>query len=293
MQLKFNIHLSTDEIKKTVHLTFSVCPSGTGVCSFPSGNVTFWNDEGTILEVLTVGQAYTVDVELEIPDSPANRDLGMFLVVVQMYDRTGHVSLTTQRSVMVKYRSIILRMLDLLLWIPFYFLGISEQKHNILVNMFTHYVDDYYHPSVGATVEVYSHKIEIYSATIKFAAKFSGLKYFLYHWPVISGLCAFIGNFFILIFGMGIAAYQRNETLQKIAAAVQFSDKTNKIDVINENKFVSSSTMTENTNTDQSNEEKVDPDQLPLIQEPVDFDFSAENLGTEMANELRLRSIQH
>ncbi|KAK0058544.1 seipin isoform X2 [Biomphalaria pfeifferi] len=296
---RFGIRMRTKslkpEIKRPVHLTYNVCSSGVGVCSFPSANVTFWNDEGTIQEVLTVGQAYMVDVELELPDSSANRNLGMFQVSVKMYDRTGQVSLTTQRTAMVRYRSIVLRMLDLLLWIPFYFVGISEQKHSIMINMFTHYVDDYYHPSVGATVEVQSHKIEIYTATITFSAKFSGLKYLLYHWPVLSGLCAFSVNVLILALGLAVAAYQRTETLQKITAAVQITEKA-EVTVKNDQKtFASSSTMTEDKNISQTSKIEInaEDDTLPLIQEPLDFDFAVENTDTEVVNELRQRSIQH
>ncbi|KAK6999865.1 seipin [Biomphalaria glabrata] len=101
---------SQAEIKRPVHLTYNVCSSGVGVCSFPSANVTFWNDEGTIQEVLTVGQAYMVDVELELPDSSANRNLGMFQVSVKMYDRTGQVSLTTQRT--VSHSGLVIKLID-------------------------------------------------------------------------------------------------------------------------------------------------------------------------------------
>ncbi|KAI8785151.1 seipin isoform X2, partial [Biomphalaria glabrata] len=152
-----------------------------------------------------------------------------------------------------------------------------------------------YHPSVGATVEVQSHKIEIYTATITFSAKFSGLKYLLYHWPLLSGLCAFSVNVLILALGLAVAAYQRTETLQKITAAVQITEKAEVTAKIDQKTFASSSTMTEDKNISQTSkiEIKAEDDILPLIQEPVDFDFAVENTDTEVVNELRQRSIQH
>ncbi|XP_059174331.1 seipin-like [Physella acuta] len=266
--------------------TRNVCPTGTGICSFPSGNVSFWNEQGTIQETLSAGQAYTVVLELEMPDSPANRELGMFMLSLKMIDREGQVSLTSERSAVLKYRSLVSRLFDLFVWSPFYFFGYSEEKQTLTVNMFTHYVDDYYHPSVGANIEVHSYKIEIYSATLNFFANFTGLKYFLYFWPITSAFLAFSFNLFILSLGMAMAAFQRSETLNNLA---QLTSGENQNAITHQAKItVSKSTMTEDLDQPEQDDDKND---LPLIQEPADFHLEPGDDGMDFVNELRQRRI--
>lgn len=52
-------------------------------------------------QVLMYGQPYRVTLELELPESPVNQDLGMFLVTVSCYTRGGRVISTSSRSVSV------------------------------------------------------------------------------------------------------------------------------------------------------------------------------------------------
>ncbi|CAL1531242.1 unnamed protein product [Lymnaea stagnalis] len=283
--LFYHVYVPTAEINRPVNLVFSVCSSGVGICSFPSGNATFWSEDGTFQEVLGLGQPYTVILELELPDSPTNRDLGMFMVSLKMYDREGLISLTSHRSALLKYRSIISRVIDLFVWSPFYFIDFWDQKQTLKINMFSHYVDDYYHPSVGAVVEVHSHKIEIYSSTLKFFAKLTGMKYILYYWPILSAALAVFFNTSILALGMLVAWLQKNETLKRIAEVVQLSDDKQIVPGKPSKSTVTSFTMTEDLNTD--NKEIDDPRNVDdqLVHEPLDDD------GMDFVNELRQRRI--
>lgn len=45
------------------------------------------------------GQPYRVTLELELPESPVNQDLGMFLVTISCYTRGGRIISTSSRSV--------------------------------------------------------------------------------------------------------------------------------------------------------------------------------------------------
>lgn len=45
------------------------------------------------------GQPYRVTLELELPESPVNQGLGMFLVTISCYTRGGRIISTSSRSV--------------------------------------------------------------------------------------------------------------------------------------------------------------------------------------------------
>lgn len=45
------------------------------------------------------GQPYRISLELELPESPANRDLGMFMVAVTCYAKGGRTVAMSARTV--------------------------------------------------------------------------------------------------------------------------------------------------------------------------------------------------
>uniref|UniRef100_A0A804HJB1 Seipin n=1 Tax=Homo sapiens TaxID=9606 RepID=A0A804HJB1_HUMAN len=70
--------------------------STTSLCSFPVANVSL--TKGGRDRVLMYGQPYRVTLELELPESPVNQDLGMFLVTISCYTRGGRIISTSSRS---------------------------------------------------------------------------------------------------------------------------------------------------------------------------------------------------
>ncbi|KAG2460356.1 PURA2 synthetase, partial [Polypterus senegalus] len=50
------------------------------------------------LQVMIYGQPYRISLELEMPESPVNQDLGMFMVKISCYTNGGQVILSTSRS---------------------------------------------------------------------------------------------------------------------------------------------------------------------------------------------------
>nr|KAF6275331.1 BSCL2 lipid droplet biogenesis associated, seipin [Myotis myotis] len=77
------------------------CDSSTSLlCSFPVANVSL--AKGGRDRVLMYGQPYRVTLELELPESPVNQDLGMFLVTISCYTRGGRIISTSSRSVSVR-----------------------------------------------------------------------------------------------------------------------------------------------------------------------------------------------
>ncbi|EAW74079.1 hCG2020143, isoform CRA_f [Homo sapiens] len=136
------------------------------------------------------GQPYRVTLELELPESPVNQDLGMFLVTISCYTRGGRIISTSSRSVMLHYRSDLLQMLDTLVFSSLLLFGFAEQKQLLEVELYADYRENSYVPTTGAIIEIHSKRIQLYGAYLRIHAHFTGLRYLLYNFPMT---CAFIG----------------------------------------------------------------------------------------------------
>ncbi|XP_027973884.1 seipin isoform X2 [Eumetopias jubatus] len=141
-------------------------------------------------QVLMYGQPYRVTLELELPESPVNQDLGMFLVTISCYTRGGRIISTSSRSVMLHYRSDLLQMLDTLVFSSLLLFGFAEQKQLLEVELYSEYRENSYVPTTGAVIEIHSKRIQMYGAYLRIHAHFTGLRYLLYNFPMT---CAFIG----------------------------------------------------------------------------------------------------
>nr|XP_060141407.1 seipin-like [Globicephala melas] len=165
------------------------CDSSASVlCSFPVANVSL--AKGGRDRVLMYGQPYRVTLELELPESPVNQDLGMFLVTISCYTRGGRIISTSSRSVMLHYRSNLLQMLDTLVFSSLLLFGFAEQKQVLEVELYPEYRENSYVPTTGAVIEIHSKCIQLYGAHLRIHAHFTGLRYLLYNFPMT---CAFVG----------------------------------------------------------------------------------------------------
>ncbi|KAL1789261.1 seipin isoform X1 [Sigmodon hispidus] len=165
------------------------CDSDTAsLCSFPVANVSLVKSGRD--RVLMYGQPYRVTLELELPESPVNQNLGMFLVTVSCYTRGGRIISTSSRSVMLHYRSHLLQMLDTLVFSSLLLFGFAEQKQLLEVELYSDYRENSYVPTTGAVIEIHSKRIQMYGAHLRIHAHFTGLRYLLYNFPMT---CAFVG----------------------------------------------------------------------------------------------------
>ncbi|XP_051810875.1 seipin-like [Acanthochromis polyacanthus] len=99
---------------------------------------------------------------------------------------------------MLRYRSDLLRTLGTLLFLPAFLSGVVEQKQVLDVELFSDYTDDPYSPSVTAVVEILSNKVQIYSSQLYVHAHFTGIRYLLFYFPVLSALIGVSSNFVFL-----------------------------------------------------------------------------------------------
>ncbi|KAL8184266.1 UNVERIFIED_CONTAM: Berardinelli-Seip congenital lipodystrophy 2 (seipin), partial [Gekko kuhli] len=148
--------------------------SGPELCSFPVANVSFLKSSRD--RVLMYGQPYRISVELELPESPVNQNLGMFMVVISCYTKGGHIISSSARSAMLHYRSDLLQLMDTMTFAGLFLSGFSEQKQTVEVELFSDYKEDSYSPTIGALIEIQSKRIQIYGAQLRIHAHFTGLR---------------------------------------------------------------------------------------------------------------------
>ncbi|MFT7814645.1 seipin-like isoform X1 [Arapaima gigas] len=200
-------YMPTASFSTPVHFYYSSdCdPPGSTVCSFPTANVSFLRNERD--QVMVYGQPYQISLELEMPESLANQELGMFMVKMMCYSKGGHPISTVARSVsvspppqhaMLHYRSSLLQALSTLFFSPLLLSGMSEQKQLVEVELFSSYRENSYLPTTGAVIEVQSRKVQVYKAQLWIHAHFTGIRYLLFNFPLSSAVLGVASNFAFL-----------------------------------------------------------------------------------------------
>lgn len=141
-----------------------------------------------------VGQAYRVIIEIDMPESTQNIDLGMFMVCGEMRDSESMLRGHSCRSGMMRYKSPIIRTLSTWAYSPLFILGLKEEYQKVQVEIFSQYLEQRHHPITDVYVEIQSHKIQFYSVSLHILADFTGLRYIMYNWPVLSATIGKLRN---------------------------------------------------------------------------------------------------
>lgn len=140
-----------------------------------------------------VGQPYKVYLNIDMPESPTNLDLGMFMVCAEMRDQSTGLLGQSCRSTMMRYKSSLIRTLTTWVLSPLFVFGLKDETQRLIVELFSNFEDDQLRPVTDVYVEIQSQHIQFYSVTLHIAAHFSGLRYVMFHWPILS---ASIGKLF-------------------------------------------------------------------------------------------------
>ncbi|KAM4618873.1 seipin-like [Polymixia lowei] len=191
-------YMPTVSFSTPVHYYYqSDCDASQSVlCSFPTANVSFLKNGK--YQVMAYGQPYRISMELEMPESPINEQLGMFMIKMFCYTKGGETVSSVARSAMLHYRSSLLQTLSTLFFSPLLLTGMTEQKQLIEVELFSDYKTNAYLPTIGAVIEIQSKRVQIYSAELRIHAYFTGIRYVLYNFPLISAVIGVASNFTFL-----------------------------------------------------------------------------------------------
>lgn len=149
-------------------------------------------------QLMMVGQPYHISVRLEVPETPRNQDLGVFMICVDMKDKENMLKSHACRSTMLRYQSPWLQTVKTILFMPFYVFGFREEKQELDVEIFNKYVDTT-NSVTDVYVEIQSKVVEFYTVTLHITAHFTGLRYIIFHFPVVSASVGIAVNMVVLV----------------------------------------------------------------------------------------------
>lgn len=181
-----------ESITWPMNFHYQSCQDRPGICSNPYAIISV--TDPTRGSVLARGQKYRVVVDIEMPESPTNQRIGMFLINMSMRTHSGQILRKSSRSTMLRYRSPLLHTLSTVTFSPLLLYGIQEEKQMVTVELFSQYEEDPVTPLSDVHVELESRFVELYGAQLRIHAIFSGLRYLMYHYPLVSaamgiGIC--------------------------------------------------------------------------------------------------------
>jgi seipin len=177
-----------------INFQFDACDTAMGMCSYPNASV--YLDSKT--KQLMTGQPYSINMQLEVPDSPTNQDVGMFMSCIHVKTKDKKTIDEKCRSNMLEYRSDLLRIIETLVFSPFLLSSSTSQRQWISINYFEMFMDNPHSPATNIDLEIRSKFFQVYSASLQVHAEFSGLRRILYRHPWFSTVVGVSSNMIIL-----------------------------------------------------------------------------------------------
>ncbi|OJJ51484.1 hypothetical protein ASPZODRAFT_12305 [Penicilliopsis zonata CBS 506.65] len=149
---------------------------------------------GTVVldDVLVSQQVYDISVQLEMPRTPGNLAAGNFMLNLQLTTE-GNIDphediefITAQRPAILTYASPLVDTARQLVQMPLYLLGWRREAETLLVPMLqAEFVRGRRNRPGRVHLELQSKRhMQIYSATVIFKARFSGLRRIMYNWRI-------------------------------------------------------------------------------------------------------------
>ncbi|GAB6031507.1 hypothetical protein CHUAL_009279 [Chamberlinius hualienensis] len=216
---------------KPAHLQFRWCEN-MSMCSFPQAAVPLVRKGQD--QLLMRGQQYKVFLDLEMPESPVNQKLGMFMIKIEFLSKNGNVLHSNSRAAMLRYKSQLLQTFGTFFMTPFLLLGSAEEKQVLSIELCDYYEEDSVSPSTSISVEIQSKHIEIYSSQLRIYAHFTGLRYMMFHWPVVSAIIGIGTNLFFLSIVAALSWYRYFVTHESHEVVVRVDFDDNRIKSIEE-----------------------------------------------------------
>ncbi|KAJ2516625.1 hypothetical protein H4217_004465 [Coemansia sp. RSA 1939] len=153
-------------------------PSGAG-SSNTTAVVTFVPESD--YKFLSTSQAYRVSLELEVPTSDTNQQVGSFMVYLELQTRRGVVVGQSARPAIMQYRSRMVRIMQTAVWAVPLALGLSREAEHLHVELVDVLYDRHFSPITSAHIAL-SKPLQVYGARLVICAQFSGLRYWMYYW---------------------------------------------------------------------------------------------------------------
>ena len=142
---------------------------------------------------------------LEVPDSPGNEDLGMFMACMNVTGQDGDFITRSCKSSISQYRSPMLRSIETLALAPGLMVGWTKQKQTIPVTFFATFHPDPHAEVRAFHIEVKSKLVQVAQATLHIEANLTGLRHLMYRHSWFSAFMGIGTNILIFMTIIGVS----------------------------------------------------------------------------------------
>ncbi|KAF9116613.1 Berardinelli-Seip congenital lipodystrophy 2 (seipin) [Mortierella sp. AM989] len=158
-----------------VHLQYDR-PSAPGIVGHgPTAEVDFLRG-GRYGQFLRADQAYDISVNLHVPASEKNVEIGNFMIMVTLQRADGTSIMTSSRPAILTYQSQPLKLMRTAWKAVPLVLDWSKEDQHLKVPLVENYVEDVDNPVARATIEISTPDLQVYKSTIHIVAHFHGLR---------------------------------------------------------------------------------------------------------------------
>jgi len=194
-------YMPVELVNMPVSLEFEPCEGQTSArCTFPTATVALGGKQQMLQ-----GQVYSIKMVLEVPDSPSNEGLGMFMACMNVTGQDGASIARSCKSSISQYRSPMLRSIETLAFAPGLMIGWAEQTQSIPVTFFATFHPDPHAVVRAFHVEVKSKLVQVAYATLHIEASLTGLRHLMYRHSWFSAVLGVGTNILILMTIIGVS----------------------------------------------------------------------------------------
>jgi len=184
-----------------VSLEFEPCEGQTSArCTNPTASVALGSKQKMIQ-----GQVYSIKMVLEVPDSPGNEDLGMFMACMNVTGQDGDFITRSCKSSISQYKSPMLRSIETMALAPGLMVGWTEQKQTIPITFFATFHPDPHAEVRAFHIEVKSKLVQVAQATLHIEANLTGLRHLMYRHSWFSAFMGIGTNILIFMTIIGVS----------------------------------------------------------------------------------------
>ncbi|XP_065661601.1 seipin isoform X6 [Hydra vulgaris] len=202
-----------------------------------------------------------INVQLDMPFSEENRNLGMFLSKIDILNKDGKTLASSERSSLFTYESNLLSIISTFFFIFPLLFGFQEQKKWMEVVLLDSFIDSSYEPAEVAKITIYSKRIQFYSARLRIKAVFSGIRYYMHQWPITFSFFAFTN---ILAVVTMVFLWRRGNKQEEIQLdlADDLSDSDDDVNEETDNKELTDENLCLDENDDDSDSNNVEIEEI-------------------------------
>ncbi|XP_065067621.1 seipin-like [Rhopilema esculentum] len=144
--------------------------------------------------VLARGQRYKVFLVLHVPYSEENKNVGMFMTSISIKSKNNHEVGSASRSALIPFSSPVVSTLSALMDFFLLHWRWKQESERLSIMLFENFVDDSYHPSESAVITLHCKSLQVYSAELRIEAVFSGIRYYMFYWPLTAATLGISSN---------------------------------------------------------------------------------------------------